>query len=280
MRIVQISDTHLSHMGGVMNENFALLVDYVNSVLKPDLVINTGDLVMLSPDSVEDREFALQAHEAFDAPVRIVPGNHDVGMPGATPWMGIAATTDRVSNYRSTFGSDRFLVLPDSTWALLGMNSEILSSGLAEEAAQWAWLEEVAEEIQGRCLAIFLHRPFWSPIPDFPEHDLALSEHDRERLLTIFTNTKLKLVASGHLHRYLCGYQGDTLSVSGPSSAFIVRGGSLGVNQLGVVEYRINGEGIEAYFRSVETLVEDEPFAIAAYVNTMAAIEASAVPVH
>jgi hypothetical protein len=52
-----------------------------------------------------------------------------------------------------------------------------------------------------------------------------------------------------------------------------VRGGSLGLNQLGVVEYRIDGESIEAFFRSVPSLVEDEPFALSAFVETMAEIE-------
>jgi hypothetical protein len=42
-----------------------------------------------------------------------------------------------------------------------------------------------------------------------------------------------------------------------------------------VVEYRIEGEQIEAYFRSVPTLVEDEPFGLAAFSETLASIEQS-----
>jgi 3',5'-cyclic AMP phosphodiesterase CpdA len=273
MRIVQISDTHLSHKGGVTNENFSLLVSYVNDVLKPDLVINTGDLVILSPDSDEDREFARSVHGRFDAPVRIVPGNHDVGMTGDDPWMGIATTSERIASYRKSFGTDRFIELIDSTWAVVGLNSELFSSGLEEEAEQWNWLEDVAEQVKGRCLAVFLHRPFWSPMPEVTDHELALADVDRERLLDIFSESRLKLVASGHLHRYMRDQQGDTLTISAPSTAFIVRGGSRGLNQLGVVEYHIEGEGVEAFFRSVPHLVEDEPFGVSAFIETLAEIE-------
>ncbi len=272
MRIVQISDTHRTHRGGVTNENFALLVEYVNEVLKPDLVINTGDLVILSPDNDDDREFARAAHEQFDAPVRILPGNHDVGMPGENSWMGIRPTTERIAAYRESFGTDRFVELHGPTWALIGLNSELISSGLEEEVEQWSWLEQVAQDVKGRSVAIFLHRPLWSPMPA-SDHELALSQGDCDRILEIFADAHLKLVASGHLHRYLSGQRGGTLTISAPSSAFIVRMGSHGLNQLGVVEYRIEGESIDAFFRSIPGLVEDEPFALSAFVETMAEIE-------
>jgi 3',5'-cyclic AMP phosphodiesterase CpdA len=275
MRIVQISDTHLTHMEGVTNENFQKLVDFVNDVLKPDLVINTGDLVILSPDSDADRECARAAHERFAAPVRIVPGNHDVGMTGDEPWMGIATTTKRITNFRDGFGTDRFIELPDSTWALIGFNSELLSTGLPEETEQWTWLERIANEVRGRCVALFLHRPLWSPMPDVTDHEIAVHDADRDRILQIFSDSCLKLVASGHLHRFIADQHDETLTISAPSSAFIVKGGSLGLNQLGVVEYRIEGEQIEAYFRSVPTLVEDEPFGLAAFSETLASIEQS-----
>jgi 3',5'-cyclic AMP phosphodiesterase CpdA len=276
VRIVQLSDTHLSHLGGVPNDNFSQLVDFVNNVLRPDLVVNSGDIVLLSPDSAEDREYARLEHERFSAPVRVVPGNHDVGMPGAHPWMGISTTSARVSNFRSSFGRDRFVELADEHWAIVGMNSEILSSGLAEEADQWVWLAHVAGQVGDRSVMLFLHRPLWSPVDGPREHELALTDRDRERLLQCFSG-KLRVVGSGHLHRYLQSREGDVLRVSAPSTAFIVRSGPLGfgLNQLGVVEYRLDGAEVEAYFRAAPTLVEEEPFTMPAFVATMASIEAS-----
>ena len=43
-----------------------------------------------------------------------------------------------------------------------------------------------------------------------------------------------------------------------------------GLNQIGVVEYRIEGDEVEAYFRSIPTVVEDEPFNMPAFMATMA----------
>jgi 3',5'-cyclic AMP phosphodiesterase CpdA len=278
MRIVQISDTHLSHLGGVPSENFDRLVDFVNNDLRPDIVVNTGDVVILSPDIPEDRQAARALHERFDAPVFVVPGNHDLGMPGDHPWMGIATTSERLAGYLETFGSDRFVHLVEGGWAIVGMNSEILSSGLPEEALQWEWLEETAERCVGRSVLIFLHRPFWSPMPGHSEHALAIEDSDRDRILELFSGSTIRAVGSGHLHRYMRSRHGEILAVSAPSSAFLDKTSTseIGLSQLGVVEYRIDGDEIDAYFRAVPTLVEESPFGMPAFVATMSRIEAAA----
>jgi 3',5'-cyclic AMP phosphodiesterase CpdA len=275
MRIVQISDTHISHFGGVTSENFELLVDFVNTELRPDLIVNTGDVSILTPDIAEDRVLAAKLHERFDAPVQVLPGNHDLGEANDHPWMGIAVTSERLAGFVETFGSDHFVNLDTERWAIVGMNSEILNSGLPEEAAQWAWLEEVADSSVGRSVLLFLHKPLWSPIPGYTEHALAIEESDRDRILEIFARSTLRAVGSGHLHCYATAKQGDVLTVWAPSSAFVVKsaGWNLGLNQLGVVEYRIEGNEIEAYFRATPSFTEAEPFTMPAFAETMALIE-------
>ncbi|MCU1493062.1 MAG: hypothetical protein JWO62_826 [Acidimicrobiaceae bacterium] len=277
MRIVQISDTHLSHLGGVTSENFSILVDFVNTELRPDLVVNSGDVALLSPDSAEDREAARRLHERFDAPVRVLPGNHDLGEPGDHPWMGLAVTSERLRGFTDAFGPGRFLELDTEGWAIVGMNSEILSSGLDEEREQWEWLEGAAAASRDRSVMLFLHKPLWSPIPGYTEHALAIEESDRERLLAVFSDSRLRVVGSGHLHCFRSAFEGDVVTVWAPSSAFVVRSKdfSFGLSQLGVVEYRIEGDEVEVYFRSIPTLCEQEPFAMAEFVQTMAEIEAA-----
>jgi 3',5'-cyclic AMP phosphodiesterase CpdA len=277
MRIVQITDTHISHLGGVTTENFGILADFVNTTLRPDLVVNTGDVSILTPDSLEDRAAALKLHEAFEAPVRILPGNHDLGEAGGHPWMGLSVTSDRLKGFIDTYGADRFVDLGTEGWAIVGIDSEILSSGLPEEEEQWQWLEGIAGQAEGRSVLLFLHKPLWSPVPGYTEHALAIEEADRDRLLTIFSSSTLRAVGSGHLHCFRSGYEGDVLTVWGASSAFVVRSKDFqfGLNQLGVVEYRIEGDTIEAYFRSVPTLREEEPYAMPEFISTMAQIEAA-----
>jgi 3',5'-cyclic AMP phosphodiesterase CpdA len=278
MRIVQITDTHISHLGGVTSENFAILADFVNTELRPDLVVNTGDVSILTPDSHEDRAAAKKLHEAFEAPVRILPGNHDLGEAGDHPWMGLSVTSDRLKAFIETYGADRFVDLSTEGWAIVGIDSEILSSGLAEEEEQWHWLDEIAGQAEGRSVLLFLHKPLWSPAPGYTEHTLAIAEVDRDRLLATFASSTLRAVGSGHLHCFRSGYEGDILTVWGASSAFVVRSKDFqfGLSQLGVVEYRIEGDTIEAYFRSVPTLSEEEPYDMPEFIATMAQIEAAA----
>lgn len=276
MRIVQISDTHISHLGGVTSENFQTLVDFVNDVLRPDLVVNSGDVSMLTPDSAEDREAAHRLHAGFKAPLRVLPGNHDLGEAGDHAWMGLKVTSERVKGFTGTFGTDHFVELGTDGWAVVGMDSEILSSGLPEEADQWAWLEDVGRQAEGRSVVLFLHKPLWSPMPGFTEHAIAIGEADRDRILAIFGD-RLRVVGSGHLHCYRSSYEGDILTVWAPSSAFLIRSkeSQTGLNQLGVVEYRIEGNEVEAYFRSVPTLREEEPFGMQEFTSTMAEIKAA-----
>src|SRR5258708_23473464 len=128
MRISPFSDTHISHLGGVCYGNAERLVDYLNEVAAPDLAINTGDVVILDPDAADDRDAAMRIHERIHAPLRVLPGNHDVGECAAEPWRGIGVSSQRVQGFRSAWGSDRLLLFGDAAhhaqeWAFVRINS-------------------------------------------------------------------------------------------------------------------------------------------------------------
>ena len=103
MRIIQFSDTHISHLGGVGYANAERLVDYLNEVAAPELAINTGDVVILDPDAADDRDAAIRIHERIQAPLRVLPGNHDVGECARDPWRGLGVTSERVQAFRSAW---------------------------------------------------------------------------------------------------------------------------------------------------------------------------------
>jgi 3',5'-cyclic AMP phosphodiesterase CpdA len=264
MRIVQISDTHINHRGGVTNQNFETLAAFINDVLKPDLVVNTGDVAVLSPDSAEDRETARKLHERFTAPLHVVPGNHDVGEPGATPWAGISVTSERVAGFRGAFGTDHWVELTPE-WALIGINSEIMSSGLPEEAEQWEWLATLPALVAERTAILFLHKPVWSPLEQETEHQIALPAAERDRLLEVLKPVAIAAVCSGHLHCYQTGKVGDVLTVSAPSAAFVHVGDDgtgfmPGLSQVGVVELVCEDGKVRPFFRSVPAVIESEPW--------------------
>ena len=260
MRIVQFSDTHISRLGGTPTENMSLLIDFLNEDLRPDLVINTGDVVFLNPDAPEDREAALELHRQINAPLLVLPGNHDVGESGDDVWMGVGITSERIAGFAGTWGADRFLRLGDAgtgskDWAFIGINSERLSSGLPEEDEQWDWLASVADQVRGKSVMLFLHKPLW--FLGSAEPGMTIPEADRERLMSVLAGTRLRVVANGHLHRYRHAREGDLLTVWAPSLTFAYppdpdRG--FGPSVSGIVEYQIDGDTVEASFRPVPGL--------------------------
>lgn len=250
MRIIQFSDTHISHLGGVGHDNAERLVSYLNQVGRPDLAVNTGDIVILDPDSASDRAAALRIHERIDAPLRVVPGNHDVGECAAEPWKGIGVTSQRVQGFRSAWGSDRFLVLGQAAddaaeWAFVGINSELCGSGLPEEDEQWAWLAGAAAEAAGRLVMLFLHKPL--VIDEGTRENVTLDAASRDRIAGTFGDA-LRVVANGHVHRYRRA-DGDVMSVWAPSLSFAPAaepGLNFGPGTSGVVEYTIRGRHVDA----------------------------------
>ena len=72
-RVVHLSDLHASAV--MHTPEFGRLVRDVN-VLRPELVLITGDLVM--PFSEKEHGYLVDALSAIDAPVYCCPGNHDL----------------------------------------------------------------------------------------------------------------------------------------------------------------------------------------------------------
>ena len=245
MHLIQLSDTHLTHLGGVTNENFLRVVEVVNR-LRPDYVVHTGDVAALLPDQAHDRATAARLLRRVRAPLLVLPGNHDVGSPGPDPWRGIAVTAGRVAAFRRMFGGDRWLEIPPRGPALLGLNSELLGSGLPDECEQWEWLEGEVPALGARPVLLFLHRPLWAPdreaAPVPPS--LMVAAPARERLLQLFGPGQLRLVASGHLHRRRVHGREGLLEVWTPSTAFTSRSAYLPSEgaALGITEYWWDGE--------------------------------------
>ena len=257
MRIIQFSDTHISHLGGVGHRNTERLVDYLNDVAEPDLAVSTGDVVIVDPDAAEDRDAAMRIHERIHAPLRVLPGNHDVGECAAVPWHGIGVSSRRVQGFRSAWGSDRFVLFGDAAhdaqgWVFVGMNSELCSSGLPEEDEQWAWLEGVGAEAAGRPVMLFLHKPL--AIDDGTRENVTVSAASRERILRAFRDADLRVVANGHVHRYRCTTDGNVMTVWAPSLSFSPAAEphlKFGPGTAGVVEYSVRDGQIGARFIEV-----------------------------
>jgi 3',5'-cyclic AMP phosphodiesterase CpdA len=256
LRIIQFSDTHISHLGGLGHGNTERLVDYLNQDSRPDLAVHTGDVVIVDPDSAPDRDAAMLIHERIEAPLRVVPGNHDVGECAAKPWQGIGVSSPRVQAFRAAWGSDRFVLHGDAArdaagWVFVGINSELCGSGLPEEDEQFAWLEDVASDAAGKSVMLFLHKPL--VIDDGDRENVTVAAAARDRLRATLRGA-LRVVANGHVHRYRRTADADLLTVWAPSLSFSPAAEpdlKFGPGTAGIVEYSIRGHQVDARFVQV-----------------------------
>ena len=144
MRIIQISDTHLSRGKPHFANNWPPLAAWI-ATQNPDLVIHTGDVTIDGADVEEDLQHAAELMRSLGVRVRAVPGNHDVGDAGH-PRQPV--TDERLARWRTYFGPDRWFEDVEGV-RLVGLDAMLLGSGNREEAAQAAWLDAVMEECRG-----------------------------------------------------------------------------------------------------------------------------------
>lgn len=225
-RIVVISDPHLSPTHGFFWDNWRRACDAANR-LTPDAVIVSGDLCINGPDSDAEVAFAGRAMRCLEAPVHAVPGNHDVGdePPGQEPDQLIDAA--RLQRWSAVFGADRF-AFDAGGRRVIGLNAQLLGSGLPEEAAQDAWLDAELRDATQPILLV-LHKPLFLQQADESEMTASsVNPAPRARLLQRLSAAPVPVqaVVSGHLHCYRDTVRAGLRQVWAPSTAFVVPGGA------------------------------------------------------
>ncbi len=273
MRIVQISDTHVLCGGEVTTGNPERIVEFVNLVLRPDLVVHSGDVVGLDPDDDADRSAAVAILAKLKAPMLVVPGNHDVGAGGPDPWMGLGVTSERVAGHNRVFGEVPFLERAGE-WELLGLNSEVLGSGLPEERAQWDWLEGVLANPEGPPLIVLMNRPMWNDRPTREPDANTIPEASRRRLLELPGAVRIRALGNGHLHWYRTMQRTELLEVWCPSTSMLgpVYEETPAFNETGVVEWCLDDDRVTARFRAPVDLVQRDPSDVTEFAARMRAL--------
>jgi hypothetical protein len=263
VRIVQLSDTHVSSRGGITETNLERLIRHINDDLKPDLVVHTGDVIALQPGAISDWLNAKRLLDKLEAPYVMVPGNHDVGQAGPEPWAGFGCKDGFMDGFRSVFGDIPWMRILNDDWAAVGVADTIMGSGIEDERLQWAWLEETLPKIESRYVMLFSHMPVWSPLPEGESVGVvALVPEDAARLVQLFRPGQLRAVANGHLHRYRRQQRGEVAEIWCPATSNALKEEPPKIDfppallQVGVVEHRLEGAKVDSYFRSVADVVE------------------------
>jgi 3',5'-cyclic AMP phosphodiesterase CpdA len=250
--LTQISDTHLARRLQKLTDNFHRVSEHIDAT-RPDLVINSGDISFDGPTNRSDLEFAKELHDALPVPCRHLPGNHDVGdnptAVGTAPKQ--PATEKERQNYLSVIGEDRWR-FDAAGWTFIGLNSLIMNTGIESEAEQFGWLASELGRINGRPVALFLHKPLYLNTPDDPETaETAIRyvpQPRRRSLIEMFAAVDLRLVASGHVHQRRDYTFGHTRHVWAPSAGFVIPDRMqevIGAKEVGLVEYRFQPDSFE-----------------------------------
>lgn len=248
-RITQISDTHLSAERSFFVDNFTRVAAHI-AADPPDLVVNTGDMTLDGVQRESDLADARQLHDdAFGAPCRFIPGNHDLGeAQDAPPHPGcVPISAERRARYIRHFGED-FWCLDVPGWRLVALNAQLLGSDLDDAAVQVDFLRGAIDT--ERRVALFIHKPLFHESPD--ENVVAgrfINPAPRRALLDVLASHPPALVCSGHVHQFLSKEMHGTQHVWAPSTGFILpdrRQPRYGLKQTGYVEHRLEANGAHA----------------------------------
>ena len=251
-RLTQISDTHLARRLQQLTDNFHRVGEHIHAT-RPDLVINSGDLSFDAPTSRDDLLFAKELHDALPVPCRHLPGNHDIGdnPTAVSPAPKQPATEQHRQNYLAVIGEDRWR-FDAAGWCFIGLNSLIMNTGIESEAGQFDWLASELGRVDGKPVALFLHKPLYLNTPDDPETEATairyVPQPRRKNLIEMFAAIDLRLVASGHVHQRRDFTYGHTRHVWAPSVGFIIPDRMqevIGMKETGLVEYRFQPDAFE-----------------------------------
>jgi 3',5'-cyclic AMP phosphodiesterase CpdA len=249
LRVTVVSDSHLSARTPEAGANWQAVVDDAAHD-PPDLVVHAGDIAADGAGRPDDLAFAAGQLGRLSTRVLALPGNHDVGdlpHPGAAGHGGVSP--ERVDRFRRAIGPDRWAV-DAGPWRLVGLDAQLMGSGLAEEEDQWAWLAAAVVPVPGgaRHLALFLHKPV-APAPDHPDPTSSwryLVPAARARLAEALAPAPLRVVVSGHVHQYRCHQRHGVPQVWAPTTWAVLPDRvqvAIGRKACGVVDLALGDDG-------------------------------------
>ncbi|WP_298965919.1 metallophosphoesterase [uncultured Methylobacterium sp.] len=247
MRIIQISDTHLSREHGDFAANLAIVGEEV-AATAADLVIHTGDLSMNGAVGPDDLDDALAWMRTLPQPALWLPGNHDVGdLPDLRADQRL--DDERLARYRDRAGDDRWM-RDAGGWRLIGLDAMLCATGHPDEHRQYEWLE-AALAVTGP-VALFLHKPLFVDDPNEPARGYwTIPPAPRRRILDLLARADVRLIASGHLHVARHARFGETDHVWCPSAAFVCGPSQIGVpgeRRIGYVVHELDPDRVESRF--------------------------------
>jgi len=195
--LLHVSDLHF---GSPFLPDRAEAVQRLAAEYPPDAVVVSGDITQRA----RDREFrqAGEYLERFEAPVVVVPGNHDV--PLYRVWERVFAP---YANYRKHIAEELDTVTRLDGVTIVALNSSrrfTIDNGRLERD-QLSFAAEAFAAAPDDHLRVVVTHHHLAPPPDFSN---ARVMPRAKRALEIFRDQGVQLILAGHMHR---AYIGDSL---------------------------------------------------------------------
>jgi predicted phosphodiesterase len=212
-RFAVLADTHMNPRDGESpspwltnrhaNARTRAVVREINR-LRPEFTIHLGDIIHPVPSQDTYAQAADRARRVLsdlEAPLYLVPGNHDMG-DKPVDWAPAAIVNDDfLDAYADQFGDDHF-AFDHAGCRFMILNSQVFNSGLQREAEQWAWLEAELAAAAGRRTFLFSHYPLYVAEVDEIEHYDNIGEPARSRILELVERHGVEAVFAGHVHNF------------------------------------------------------------------------------
>lgn len=244
MKIILVTDTHLSPRAPAFNANWAAARRWI-AAEKAGAIVHLGDITADGADHPGELAFARRHFAGLDPAPHFVPGNHDIG-----------DGPQRLAAYETHFGVCpwQFHV---AGWLCIGLNTQLFGSGAEEE--QFAFLSAALAASPGR-VALFLHKPLfrdgWDDADAHPGRYVPRAA--RLRLKAMLPPGRLGLVASGHVHQARRLELDGAAHVWVPSTSFCIPDAvqePLGRKMVGLAVLELGRDGVSSAFVAPEGMI-------------------------
>ncbi len=189
VRIVVLGDNRPQDDTTLVNPRYNDILQKIN-LLRPDYVINTGDMIMgyTQDSSLLEKEWSafMDVSSQITVPYFLTVGNHDV--------------SDSLSLriYKSHFGNDMYYEkVIDKRIHLIFLNSEEFFEEDTFSNEQLQFLDTTLSNIKDGIALIFLHRPIWK----YGKWDNDYWKRVIDPILDKHKNV-VRCVIAGHQHNY------------------------------------------------------------------------------